>query len=196
MGLELETTCTHAGQTYKVKALLESTELILRGELKRKLPLISLTNVRATNKALNFNANGESYNLALTADKAATWAKKIASPPPSLAKKLGISAEALAFVIGKTDYAELDVALNGNTTSASTQAAIFISVVRSEAELSTALKAYGKAQAPLWLINVKGPKSALGENTIRDQLRALGFKDTKTCAVSATLSGTRYNRPK
>jgi hypothetical protein len=196
MGLEAETICTHSGKSHAVKALLESTELILRGDLKRKLPLVSLTTVRASNKSLSFNANGESYSLALSADKAATWAKKITSPPPLLAKKLGISAEALAFVLGKTDDAELDVTIKDNTTRKPTQAAVFIAVVRSEAELNAALKAYGKAKAPLWLINVKGQKSALGENAIRDKLRALGFKDTKTCAVSATLSGTRYNRPK
>ena len=194
MGLESETTCTHAGQTFKVKALLESTELILRGELKRKLPLASLSNIRASNTSLNFNANDENYSLALSAEKAATWAKKITSPPPSLAKKLGISAEAKAFVIGKTDDAEFDAALKGNTTSTPAQAAVFIAVVREEATLTAALKAYGKAQAPLWLINVKGPKSALGENAIREKLRGAGLMDTKTCAVSVTLAGTRYNR--
>ena len=196
MGLEAETTCTHGGKTYKVKALLESTELILRGGLKRTLPLTSLTNVHASNGSLSFNANGESYALALPANKAATWAKKITSPPPSLAKKLGISAEAVALVIGKTDDAELDATLQGNTTPTPQQAALFIAVTRDVAQLATALKTYGKAQAPLWLINVKGPKSALGENAIRKKLRALGFMDTKTCAVSATLAATRYNRGK
>ena len=194
MGLETETTCTHGGKTYKVKALLESTELILRGDLRRKLPFTSVTHIHASNTSMSFNANGESYTLALPANKTATWAKKISSPPPSLAKKLGLSADTLAFVIGKADDAELDAALKGNTTPTPQQAALFIAVTRDEAQLATALKTYGKAQAPLWLINVKGPKSALGENAIREKMRALGFKDTKTCAVSATLSGTRYNR--
>jgi hypothetical protein len=42
MGLETETTCTHSGKHYSVKALLESTEIILRGELRRKLPIAKL----------------------------------------------------------------------------------------------------------------------------------------------------------
>ncbi len=196
MGLEAETTCTVSGKIFAVKALLESTELILRGALKRKLPIAALKHVTVKNTALTFTAEGESFALALGAAKSAAWAKKIAAPPPSLAKKLGISVEAMAFVIGAHDDAELDAALKGNTTATPKQAALFIAVVRSEAELDAALKAYGKAQVPLWLINFKGPKSALGENTIREKLRALGFKDTKTCAVSAALSGTRYNRPK
>ena len=99
-------------------------------------------------------------------------------------------------MIGKVGDAQLDAALKSNTTPTPQQAALFIAVTRDEAQLATALKTYGKAQAPLWLINVKGPKSALGENTIREKLRALGFMDTKTCAVSVKLSGTRYNRGK
>jgi hypothetical protein len=196
MGLEAETTCTHSGKSFAVKTLLESTELILRGALKRKVPINALKHVTVKGPALTFEANGESFALNLGAVKAAIWAKKIATPPPSLAKKLGLSATTPALVIGAVDDAELEAALTCHTTSNAKQAALFVAVTRDDAALAAALKAYGKAGAPLWLINVKGPKSALGENAIREKLRALGFKDTKTCAVSATLSGTRYNRPK
>src|SRR5579872_4846696 len=183
MGLETETICIQSGKSFAVKALLESTELILRGDLKRKLPLAALKHVTAKGSALTFEAEGESYSLNLGAAKSATWAKKIAAPPPTLAKKLGLSATTQAWVIGAVDDAELEAALTGHTSATPKQAAFFIAVVRSAAELNAALKAYGKQQAPLWLINVKGPKSALGENAIREKLRALGFKDTKTCAV-------------
>ena len=94
------------------------------------------------------------------------------------------------------DDAELDAALKGNTVVSVKDAAFFIAVTRDEAQLAAALKSYGKSPKPLWLINVKGPKSVLGENAIRETLRALDFNDTKTCAVSVTLSGTRYNRAK
>ena len=196
MGLEAETTCTYSGKSFAVKALLESTELILRGGLKRKLALTALKHVTAKGPALTFEADGESFTLNLGAVKATAWAKKISAPPPTLSKKLGLSATTEVLVIGAVDDAELEAALTGHTTSNAKQAALFIAVTRDEAALAGALMVYGKQQAPLWLINVKGPKSALGENAIRAKLRALGFKDTKTCAVSATLSGTRYSRQK
>ena len=82
MGLEAETTCTHSGKSFAVKALLESTELILRGELKRKLPIAALKYVSIKNTTLTFEAEGEHYALALGAAKSAAWAKKIAMPPP------------------------------------------------------------------------------------------------------------------
>jgi hypothetical protein len=194
MGLEAETTCRLGGKAHKVKALLESAELILRGELKRKLPIVALKNVSANGAALSFEAEGESFSLDLGAARATAWAKKIATPPPSLAMKLGIGKASQAFLIGAVEHAELKAALKGNTTANTKDASVFIAVIRSETELSAALKAYGKAQVPIWLVNIKGPKSPLGENPIREKMRAAGFKDTKTCAVSATLSGTRYNR--
>ena len=72
MGREAETICMHEGKTYKVKALLESTELILRGELKRKLPLTVLKNVVAKGPALSLTAEGESFALHLGATVAAS----------------------------------------------------------------------------------------------------------------------------
>ena len=194
MGLETETTCTHQGKTYKVKALLESTELILRGELKRKLPLVSLNHILVNGSNLNFESGGENYSLALGVEKSVTWAKKIATPPPSLAKKLGLSDTGKAFVIGAVDDAELEAALKDNTTASAKDAALFIAVTRSDKQLNSALKTYGQAKAPIWLINVKGANSSLGENAIRAIMRERGFMDTKTCMVSASLAATRYNR--
>ncbi len=196
MGLEAETTCTHSGKSFAVKALLESTELILRGDLKRKLPLATLKHVIVKGSALTFDAEGERYTLELGAAKSAAWAKKIATPPPSLAQKLGLSKSNKAFVIGAVDDAELTAALNGHTVASPTEAAFLLAVLRQESELSSLLKAHGKSDHPLWLANVKGPKSVLGENTIRSVLRAAGFKDVKSCAVSTTLSATRYVKTK
>jgi hypothetical protein len=196
MGLEAETTCIHGGKPVKVKALLESTELILRGGLKRKLPISSLRNVKASADQLSFDAEGEAYVLNLGAAKAATWAKKINTLPPTLAMKLGLSAGVLAFVIGDVDDTELAAALKDNRCSTLSEAGMTIAVVKSDTQLAAALKIHGKAQAPLWLANVKGAKSPLGENAIRAVMREHGFIDTKTCAVSAILAATRYNKSK
>jgi hypothetical protein len=196
MGLEAETTCLHSGKPHKVKALLESTELILRGALQRKLPLAALRHIAAQGEALTFEAEGEHFALTLGKAKAATWAKKIATPPPSLAQKLGLSETAKAFVFGTVDDADLTAALKGRTTAKPAEAAILLAVLTSEAELAALLEAHGKNALPLWLVNIKGPKSPLGENAIRAALRAAGFKDVKTCAVSAALSATRYVKAK
>ena len=196
MGLEAETTCVHSGKSFAVKALLESTELILRGALKRKLPIAALKHVAVTNTALTFEAEGEHYTLALGATKSAAWAKKIATSPPSLAKKLGLSETSMAFVIGPVDDAALANALRGHTAATPAEATFILAVLRSEADLAALLKVHGKSALPLWLANIKGAKSALGENAIRAVMRRAGFMDVKSCAVSAALSATRYVKAK
>lgn len=45
----------------------------------------------------------------------------------------------------------------------------------------------------LWTIYPKGRGVAFGEREIRTALRAAGFRDTKSCAVSGLLTATRYN---
>jgi len=196
MGLEAETTCTHSGKSFAVKALLESTELILRGALKRKLPIAALKHVTVTNTALTFEAKGERYALALGATKSAAWARKIATPPPSLAKKLGLSETSMAYVIGPVDDEALAAALQGHTAATPAEAGFILAVLRSENDLAALLKARGKSALPLWLANVKGAKSELGENAIRAVMRHAGFMDVKSCAVSEALSATRYAKAK
>ncbi|MDE2383703.1 MAG: hypothetical protein KGO53_03710 [Alphaproteobacteria bacterium] len=196
MGLEAETICTLNNTPHKVKALLESTQLILRGEVKRKFPLAALSRVKAEGAALSFTCQGKHYAIKLGSAKAAAWARKLTAPPPTLASKLGLAETSRAFVVGALESAELSAALQGFTAAQPADAAFIVAVLRSEAELAALLNAHGQSALPLWLANVKGPKSPLGENTIRAALRAAGFVDTKTCAVSASLSATRYSRPR
>ena len=164
--------------------------------MKRKLPITALKNVTAQGPALTFEAEGERYTLSLGESKSVAWAKKIAVPPPSLAKKLGLSETSMAYVFGLVDDAALAAALQGHTAATPAEAALILAVLRSEADLAALLKAHGKSALPLWLANVKGAKSALGENAIRTVMRRAGFMDVKSCAVSAALSATRYVKAK
>jgi hypothetical protein len=44
----------------------------------------------------------------------------------------------------------------------------------------------------VWCVNAKGPRPLLPEARIRAALRAAGWIDSKTTAVSAAMSATRY----
>ena len=46
-----------------------------------------------------------------------------------------------------------------------------------------------------WFVNVKGKAALLGDSAIRETLRARGYKDNKTTAVSERFSATRYGKP-
>jgi hypothetical protein len=56
--------------------------------------------------------DGDSVALSLGVDLAAKWADALLKPPPTLAKKLGITAETTVWMIGPVDDVALKAALD------------------------------------------------------------------------------------
>src|SRR5258705_8081782 len=82
MGREATCECTFNGTTAKVKALLESDELILRGEIRMRARLLALKDLRVEEDSLCFNFDNNPMQLRLGAAAAKSWAKKINTPLP------------------------------------------------------------------------------------------------------------------
>ena len=195
MGREATCTVRVGTQTAEVKALLESTELILRGALKRRYAIAALQDVVVVDAELRFWADGEAVALRLGAADAASWARKIAAPPPSLPAKLGVSAGKPAFVFGRVDDAALAAALKGASTRDLQTASQLIAVMHTPAELDAAIAQHLRMPcAAMWAVYPKGRGVLLSDAHIRQALRALGYVDNKTSAVSDTLTATRYVR--
>ncbi len=198
MGLEAESELVTAGDMIHVKALLESHALILRGAVKKTLPLSEINAPRAVGDQLLFEHHGTPYALALPAGQAAKWLKKLTTTPPSLAAKLGIDATRRALVWGHSDDAALNAALDGATTDVPGNAALSLAIVESPDELARALNTllHALPHAPVWIVYPKGAKSTLPETAVRNHLRSLGWVDTKVCSVSERTTAGRYNRAK
>jgi hypothetical protein len=203
-------TVAHA---HDVKALLESRELVLRGAIRRSLPIAELRDVVAGGERLHFRHEKEEYDLTLGAAVAVRWAKKILATPPTLASKLGISAERTAFVIGRVTDARLVEALLGATANEDTVPPLDrdppASAASSGAERAVAVPVVAVAEVddaegleraleelppglPIWVVHRKGRGADFGESAVRQRMRALGFIDTKVSAVSDARSATRY----
>jgi len=198
MGLEAESELVNAGDTVHVKALLESHALILRGAVKKTLPISEITDPRIAGDQLLFEHHGTPYALALPAGQAAKWLKKLTTEPPSLAAKLGIDATHKALVWGQSDDAALNAALDGATTDRPADAALSLAIVDSPDSLARALNIllHALPQSPVWIVYPKGAKSSLPESSVRNHLRSLGWVDTKVCSVSERTTAGRYNRAK
>ena len=112
MGREATCACDWGGAKTEVKALLEPPELILRGSLRNRIPIAAMKQIRADGKHLRFTFNGDPVALDLGSDMAVRWAKALTTPPPSLAKKLGITAESIVRMIGTVDDKALEQALS------------------------------------------------------------------------------------
>ena len=195
MGREAICTCVWNGEKSNVKALLEPPDLILRGELKRKIPFSKMHGARAEGNFLHFTFDGESVALQLGNTMAAKWAEALLKPPPTLAKKLGITSETLVRIIGPTDDTALKNALAEAKAVSERKANLILARVDTPADLNAALKKAAdqlETGIPIWFIYRKGPGHPLNECQVRETALATGVVDTKIAAVSAEFSALRF----
>jgi hypothetical protein len=198
MGLEAKCRCRCSGGSGEVKALLETHELILRGDVKRHFPIAELSDLRASGGDLHFRHSADEFVLELGVDQARRWAKKIAAPPPSLAKKLGVSSTSKVMLIGPLRDGVLQEALKDAIATRKEEARLSLAVVRNAQALEKALSRHESAAVgtPIWIVYEKGPKAAFGEGAVRSFMRGAGYRDNKVSAVSDTLTAVRYARKK
>jgi hypothetical protein len=199
MGLEGECECDCNGVRSRVKALIEPPDLILRGALRRRIPLSELKQIQADGDVLRFASGNDRFSLAVGNATAERWARALRTPPPDLAKKLGISADTIVRIIGKVDDDALRAALASANAVAEEDAEIIVARVNTPAEVVAALHTAAtplQKRVPIWFIYPKGRGHALTENDVRATALAAGIVDTKVCAVSPTLTGLRFVRRK
>lgn len=164
------------------KVLLETNELILRGEVRAKIPRPSVRD--AVEHSGIVTVKYEGGTLALTLGNAAgKFVKKLLEPPRSRLDKMGITAGSRVVIVGLDDpdfHAELKTAGAIAVTRAGKSEALIVAGISSAADL-TRIAACAKLLAPdgaLWAIHPKG---------------ATGVKDTDIFAA-AMKSGLTYTK--
>jgi hypothetical protein len=204
MGREANCLCDWNGQSTRVegarvKALLEPPELILRGEIKRRIPFAAMQQVAARGARLRFRVDGESVSLELGEALAAKWAQALLKPPPTLAQKLGIAPGGAARVLGTVDDEALLNALKDARRVTRGAVDVIVARVNTPAEIGDAWKkaaAQAANGAALWMVYAKGRGHAINEADVREAGLAAGFVDVKVAAVSAQLTALKFVRRK
>jgi len=195
MGREAMCTCIWNGKKSNVKALLEPPELILRGEIRKRLPFEKMQVVHAEGDLLQFSFENESFALSLGKALAARWAEALLKPPPTLARKLGISPETTVHLIGSVDDAALKSALSEAKGVSRHNGDLILARVDTLTDLQDALVKTAHqldAGVPIWFIYRKGPGHSLNENLVRDTALTTGVVDTKVASVSEDFSALRF----
>jgi hypothetical protein len=199
MGREAICQCNWAGTTAEVKALLETNEIILRGGIRRRIPLQKLVNVKVQSDRLCFSVDREPVQLYLGTLTAESWAKKVKAPTRSLAQKLGITGETVVRTMGNITDRALLSALDEAASISAREANLIIACVDTPESLITTLRDAEKQLAqsvPIWLVYRKGLGHPINESIIRSHLRSGGMMDTKVAAVSTEWTALRFNLPK
>ena len=139
MGREASCTCDWNGAIAEVRALIEPPELILRGAIRRRIPIAELKHVRAESDLLCFIYHGEHVALRLGRSLATKWADALLKPSPTLAKKLGITAETTVRFIGKVDDPAIEQALAAAKKVSTRNGDLILARVQTPKDLNAAL---------------------------------------------------------
>jgi hypothetical protein len=195
MGREASCICEWNGEAARVKALLESRELILRGPVRKRIPFAEMKRLRADGDRLRFNFESDYVCLVLGKATAPKWLKVISTPPPSLAKKLGIAPGSRVRVIGAIDEAELQTAIEHAEVVERGHCDLIIARADTAAELKAAFRKHAsllEAGVPIWIVYPKRAGHAIGEADVRETGLAAGVVDVKVAAVSSRLTGFKF----
>jgi hypothetical protein len=150
--------------------------------------------VNANADRLSFNVAGEAVQLAL-GSAAEKWAAAITNPPPTLARKLGITDKTVVRVIGEVSDEALNEAISAGAAGSTKDAGLILACVDSPESLHAVFRD-AKAQllkgVPIWMVYAKGKGHAINETSVREFLRGNGMIDTKVASVSAKYTALRF----
>lgn len=199
MGHELVCKVRSGGKTASGKALLETSEILFRGDFRLKVPFASLKSVAARDGELHLKWGSESaiFELGVQAEK---WAHKILHPR-STAEKLGIKPGLVVSAVAMSagDFAE-DLRAQAKSLSDSRALKdsdlIFFGAGKAAelARVGRLLPSLANAGA-LWIVYPKGKKE-ITESQVLSAGRAAGLVDVKVVRFSPTHTALKFVRPK
>ena len=189
MGRESTCKIEYDGRSHQGKALLETSEIIFRGDIRLKIPLKQITRVEAVDGKLlvTWPAGDATFHLGAAAAK---WASKILNPPSRL-DKLGIKSGTRIRWIGAPD--------DGFKQEAAQQGAAFIrtrpDVTFLRASTAGDLDTLKLATPPVWVVYPKGVKE-IREIDVLNAGRSAGLMDIKVASFSPTHTALKFIQPR
>jgi hypothetical protein len=198
VGLEAECRVRLGRKTGRGRALLESTELIVRGDVPLKIPLSAVTaaDVRGDTLRVTWPRGTAVLELGTAAGK---WALRIRTPR-TLMDKLGVKPGSRVSVIAVEDMAILrDVGErtpNVTVGKAAKGSDIVLAFMQDKKDLARLprLRAAIRENGSIWVLWSKGRKE-FREDDIRAAALTAGLVDVKVASVSEVLSGLKLVIP-
>lgn len=198
MGSELLCTVRSGGKTSQGKALLETSEILFRGDFRLKIPLASLQSTVAKNGELHLQwADGSAvFELG---ERAAKWADKILHPKSTI-EKLGVKPGLTISVSGVNDAGflrDLQAAGKVSKTKLLANSDLIFFGASEEADLAGVAELVPSlaSTGALWIVYPKG-KQAIREVQVLAAGREAGLVDVKVVKFSETHTALKFLRKK
>lgn len=199
MGAEAACTLRQGRKRIAGKALLETSELIFRGDgVRLRIPFKEMTSVEAADDVLRVRY-GESSADFLIGAVAARWAEKIRNPK-SLLDKLGVKDGQRVVVLGVRDeyfLADLHARVDGvgsRMRSGADMVFVQADTLGALGRLAAIRKSIARDGA-IWTITPRG-KTGIKDTDVMAAGKAAGLVDVKVAAFSATHSALKFVIPR
>jgi hypothetical protein len=196
MGNQLSCTLRHAGKSISGKALLESCEILFRGDIRLKIPFNTITKIDVTDGELHVQTKDGLAIFELGAKTAAQWHQKITNPK-SVLEKLGVKPGQSVALFGSFPADFLASLKTHGARIAESKIAkdspwIFL-VENEKTDLRRVSSIARQMQGPaaLWLVYPKGQKS-ITESDVRSAGLQAGLVDTKVVSFSPTHTALKF----
>ena len=190
MGQEIKCRVDFGKQSSRGRALLETSEVLFRGDFRLKIPFQSISSMEATSGKLKIEF-AEGSAVFYLGDAAEKWAKRIRNPPSRL-DKLGVKAGSRVQLIGRHDADfEQELKQRGASVVRSKPDLVFLAVAEKDQLVELAYA----GEAPVWVVYPKGVRT-ITESDVLTAGRAAGLVDSKVASFSATHTALRFTRRK
>jgi len=180
--------------------LLETDELIVRGEARIRVPRSSIERVTERAGVLTITSPDAVVALTLGAEAAAKWRKKLEEGPKRLIDKLDVKPGAKAWILGVDDAPLIEQltertqnVLNGKTANGCDVVFVGVDSEKQLDRIDRALNALNEDGA-IWVVHPKGP-TGIADTTIFGKAKELGLSYTKVARVSDTHTAEKLVRP-
>jgi len=198
VGNEVKCTVSSGEQKSEGRALLETSEILFRGDFRLKIPFSTIKSAKAVDGELRLQtAEGLAvFHLGAAAEK---WCEKILHPKPRV-EKLGVKPAARVSLLGGfdagflTEIGKLTKSVSEGKVAPDSEWIFFSADSKEDLGALSKISKSMKGAAALWIVYPKGQKR-ITENDVLAAGRKTGLKDVKVVGFSSTHTALKFVIP-
>ena len=198
MGNEVKCLVHFGKQRGEGRALLETSEIIFRGDFRLKIPFSTIKSAKAVDGELRLQtAEGLAvFHLGAAAEK---WCDKILHPKSRI-EILGVMANATVSLLGKFDaeflreVSSLTKSVNQGKVVPDSEWIFFAADSKADLSGTSTIAKSMRGATALWVVYPKGQKE-ITENDVLAAGRKTGLKDVKVVGFSPTHTALKFVIP-
>lgn len=199
MGTEVTAKIRIGTKQSEATVLLETQEVIIRGETRMIIPLKEMKSLKVQAGSLSFSFEGKMISIFL-GEKAEKWFEKIKNPK-SVLDKLGVKPDSRVSIVNINDGKFLGEVKKKTTDVTVGKAAKDSDLIFYEAnsakevEQLASLKKYLKPSGGIWVVSLKGKATTIKDIDVMKIGKKCGLVDNKVVGFSQTHTALKFVIP-